>query len=191
MNSTTHLRAALLCLGIGALCFLQAARAGDAPGCLSKVSGALSGGAWRLKSKVERLPVQSLEHVETIRTATFKRRHPIAGDPHSYPRFRVDEIVFDHAKNIPLADTEPVQVHALKSGAASVFPARAYYRDAKGMNFTPVSWDYGYALYRSFRVSNHVFVVYTDAAIFSEGLQPFTDELRAWVLRHCFSQPGE
>lgn len=161
--------------------------AADVRSCLSDVAQILSRDEWRLRSPVERLSASSFEHVKVFSSASFKRTRALEADAHTFARYRVDELVFDEVKNIAHADQALVQVYGVQGGATAVFPARRFYRDTQGMNFSSVSWDYAYAIYRAFRVSNQVYIVYTDAALFSDGLEPFADQIRAIVVKQCVS----
>jgi len=153
--------------------------------CLNSLSESLSQSGWSLKSAVEQLDGISIEDVRLIHSVTFKRTFPTRPNGSTFPRFRVDQVEFISSAVVPLFDDSRFQIHELESTAQSVFPASDYYAASSGMSFSPGAWSMSYAMYRSFRNGNSVFIVYTDAELFLNLIDEFTVTIQELVSKHC------
>ncbi|MCP4214405.1 MAG: hypothetical protein GY765_07095 [bacterium] len=158
---------------------------GNNPGCIEKISRALTASEWRILTRVESLDAASFSLVKSVSSASFKCKLPTKAGGDMYPRFRVDEYIFYKQEKIPLYDGSPLQVHTLKNGTASRFPARQYHLKSAGMSFRDFLFDYGYAIYRSFRVGNHVFIIYTDASAFIKYIDAFLQTIKPVAEQCC------
>lgn len=119
-----------------------------------------SGPMWRFSTPSQ---VTKTCHSSLSRSRESVRQLQVAATSQG---FRVDRISFRSETGAPLFDGSHIQAHELASGTRSQLPARKFYVHSSGMRFHGAAWDYSYAMYRSFRIERHVYVIYTDASMF-------------------------
>jgi hypothetical protein len=160
----------------------------DDGACLAGVTEIFLQSEWKLVSPLEKLQSDHHEHVVAVYSVTLKRTRATERDGQYYPRYRVDQITFDEPGAVPLFDNADFQIHDLRSGAQSLFPARDYYASSSGMGFEQADWEMTYAMYRSFRVKEHVFLVYTDAALFLYQIEDFAQQVQEAARSLCMAE---
>ncbi len=154
-------------------------------GCLGRVAIELTESGWTLKSPPAALDASKKKALEQVTSTMFRRAMPSKAGGQTFPRFRVDEIVFRDGEPIPGDDGQPVQEYGQKSPTSSQYPAQETCLSGSGMDFSKVQWNYHYAMTRAFRVRRRVYVTYTDSAAFLKLMEPFSEQLQESILRLC------